>query len=144
MKSIEFSEKNKLWKHTKVVEEGLQSLKQKKSIKVLPQWTFFRLFNFCYINLRLTQTHQKNVCLCCFEYINRYNSKCPRSSLGDYTPDEREAFNFCTINKNGLSGNFSHIKQCIRHFCKDTFRTGSKMDASKPCKCCMIRSRGTF
>ena len=25
-------------------------------------------------------------------------------------------------------GNFAHIKQCIRHFCKDTFRTGSKME----------------
>jgi len=30
--------------------------------------------------------------LCCFEYINRYNSKCPHSSLGDYTPDEIEQF----------------------------------------------------
>ena len=63
-------------------------------------------------------------------------------------PDESiligTGFNFCTINKNGLSGNFSHIKQCIRHFCKDTFRTGSKMDTSKPCKCCMIRSWVTF
>ena len=26
--------------------------------------------------------------LCCFEYINRYNSKRPHSSLGDYTPVE--------------------------------------------------------
>ena len=41
------------------------------------------------------------------------------------------SFNFCTINKNGFSGNFSHIKQCIRHFCKDTFRTGSISDQDR-------------
>lgn len=50
-------------------------------------------------------------------------------------PDESiligTGFNFCTINKNGFSGNFSHIKQCIRHFCKDTFRTGSISDQDR-------------
>ena len=33
---------------------------------------------------------QEELRLCCFEYINRYNSKRPHSSLGDYTPDEIE------------------------------------------------------
>ncbi|HFI0811366.1 TPA: IS3 family transposase, partial [Streptococcus suis] len=28
--------------------------------------------------------------LCCFEYINRYNSKRPHNSLGGYTPNEIE------------------------------------------------------
>ena len=35
--------------------------------------------------------NQSELRLCCFEYINRYNSKRPHSSLGDYTPDEMEA-----------------------------------------------------
>ena len=36
--------------------------------------------------------NQDELRLCCFEYINRYNSKLPHSSLGDYTPDEIEQF----------------------------------------------------
>ncbi|WP_169308504.1 IS3 family transposase [Filifactor alocis] len=36
--------------------------------------------------------NQDELRLCCFEYINRYNSKRPHSSLGDYTPDEIEQF----------------------------------------------------
>lgn len=36
--------------------------------------------------------NQNELRLCCFEYINRYNSKRPHSSLGDYTPDEIEQF----------------------------------------------------
>jgi len=30
--------------------------------------------------------------LCCFEYINRHNSKRPHSAPGDYTLDEIEEF----------------------------------------------------
>ena len=36
--------------------------------------------------------NQDELRLCCFEYINRYNSKRPHSSIGNYTPDEIEAF----------------------------------------------------
>ena len=36
--------------------------------------------------------NQNKLRICCFEYINRYNSKRPHSSLGDYTPDEIEEF----------------------------------------------------
>ena len=33
---------------------------------------------------------QNELRLCCFEYINRYNSRRPHSSLGNFTPDEVE------------------------------------------------------
>ena len=36
--------------------------------------------------------NQDELRLCCFEYISRYDSKRPYSSLGDFTPDEIEAF----------------------------------------------------
>ena len=49
-------------------------------------------------------------------------------------------FNFCTINKNSLPGDFAKFKQCIGHFCQYPLGTGSKMNTSKTCKCCMIRS----
>ena len=41
---------------------------------------------------RKSYRSQNELRLCCFEYINRYNSKRPHSSIGDYTPDEIEAF----------------------------------------------------
>jgi len=36
--------------------------------------------------------NQDELRLCCFEYKNRFNSKRPHSSLGDYSPDEIEEF----------------------------------------------------
>ena len=36
--------------------------------------------------------NQDDLRLCCFEYINRYHSKRPHSSLGDYTLNEIEEF----------------------------------------------------
>ena len=36
--------------------------------------------------------NQAELRLCCFEYINRYNTKRPHSSLGNYTPDEIKTF----------------------------------------------------
>ena len=51
--------------------------------------SFFRHMKRECIN-RKTFHNQDELRLCCFEYINRYNSKRPHSSLGDYTPDEIE------------------------------------------------------
>lgn len=51
----------------------------------------FRHMKREYIN-RKTFHNQDELRLCCFECINRYNSKRPHSSLGDYTPEEIEEF----------------------------------------------------
>ena len=53
--------------------------------------SFFRHMKRECIN-RKSLRNQNELRLCCFEYINRYNSKRPHSSLGDYTPDEIEQF----------------------------------------------------
>lgn len=53
--------------------------------------SFFRHMKRECIN-RKSFRNQDDLRLCCFEYINRYNSKRPHSSLGDYTPDEIEQF----------------------------------------------------
>lgn len=53
--------------------------------------SFFRHMKRECIN-RKSFRNQNELRLCCFEYINRYNSKRPHSSLGDYTPDEIEQF----------------------------------------------------
>ena len=53
--------------------------------------SFFRHMKRECIN-RKSFRNQDELRLCCFEYINRYNSKRPHSSLGDYTPDEIEQF----------------------------------------------------
>ncbi|SFE65843.1 Integrase core domain-containing protein, partial [Peptostreptococcaceae bacterium pGA-8] len=53
--------------------------------------SFFRHMKRECIN-RKAFRNQGELRLCCFEYINRYNTKRPHSSLGDYTPDEIEQF----------------------------------------------------
>lgn len=53
--------------------------------------SFFRHMKRECIN-RKSFRNQEDLRLSCFEYINRYNTKRPHSSLGDYTPDEIEAF----------------------------------------------------
>ena len=53
--------------------------------------SFFRHMKRECIN-RKSFRNQDELRLCCFEYINRYNSKRPHSSLGDYTPNEIEQF----------------------------------------------------
>lgn len=53
--------------------------------------SFFRHMKRECIN-RKSFRNQNELRLCYFEYINRYNSKRPHSSLGDYTPDEIEQF----------------------------------------------------
>ena len=53
--------------------------------------SFFRHMKRECIN-RKSFRNQDELRLCCFEYKNRYNSKCPHSSLGDYTLDEIEPF----------------------------------------------------
>lgn len=51
--------------------------------------SFFRHMKRECIN-RKSFRNQDELRLCCFEYINRYNSKRPHSSLGGYTPNEIE------------------------------------------------------
>jgi ISSag5, transposase orfB len=53
--------------------------------------SFFRHMKRECIN-RKSFHNQGELRLYCFEYINRYNSKRPHSSLGDYTPNEIEQF----------------------------------------------------
>ncbi len=53
--------------------------------------SFFRHMKRECIN-RKSFRNQDELRLCCFEYINRYNTKRPHSSLGDYTPNEIEEF----------------------------------------------------